>query len=186
MPDEELHHALSWFALAVKPRFEKAVARTLQSKGYETLLPLYRKRYAAGARITDSELPLFPGYVCCRFELSKRVKILTAPGVIQIFGAGNIPAPLANVELASLRTAIGAGLTLQPFPYVQTGQRVRIEQGALAGVEGIVMSLKQTLRLVLSITLLERSALLEVARDEVTLSGCAGAVPCQFAGGGAQ
>ena len=186
MPDEELHQALSWFALAVKPRFDKPVARTLESRGYETLLPLYRKRRTAGARSTDFELPLFPGYVCCRFELSKRMKILTTPGVIRIFGAGNVPTPLPDVEMASLRTAIGAGLALQPFPYVQSGQRVRIERGALAGVEGIVMSLNRTLRLVLSISLLEQSALLEVASDEVMLSGCAGAVPCQFAGGGAQ
>jgi hypothetical protein len=37
----------------------------------------------------------------------------------------------------------------------------------LAGVEGIVMGSKQCLRLVLSVTLLQRSVLLEIDRDHV-------------------
>jgi transcription termination/antitermination protein NusG len=187
MPDEEIHRSQSWFALAVKPRFDKAVARALELKGYETLLPLYRKRQHEGsARSKDSDLPLFPGYVCCRFDVISRTPVLTTPGVIQILGDGSVPTPLSEVEVTSLQTAIRAGFALQPFPYVQAGQRVRIDGGSLAGVEGIAMSFKQTLRLVLSITLLERSALLEVARDEVTLTACAGAMPYQLAEGGWQ
>ena len=39
-----------WFALAVKPRFDKSVAQALEMKGYETLLPLYKKHHKYGAR----------------------------------------------------------------------------------------------------------------------------------------
>jgi len=183
MSDEGTHLSTGWYALAVRPRFDKAVARTLQSKGYETVLPLYRKRLQEGARLRESELPLFPGYVCCRFDVRDRLPILTTPGVDRIFGPGNIPVPLSDVEVASLQAVIRAGLPLQPFPFVEAGQRVRIEGGALNGVEGIVMSLKETLRLVLSLTPLQRSVLLEVARDQVTLSSCAGAAPLRMAQG---
>jgi transcription termination/antitermination protein NusG len=183
MSDEETYQAPSWFALAVRPRFDKAVARTLEMKGYETFLPLYRKQHQNGTRSRDSELPLFPGYVCCRFDLRYRLPILTTPGVVQIFGAGDSPIPLADVEVASLQTAVRAQLPLEPFPFVQIGQRVRIERGALAGVEGIVMSFKQTLRLVLSITLLQRSVLLEVSRDEVAGSDRSEFTLCALAKG---
>ena len=61
-----------WFALAVKPRFDKAVAQALETKGYDILLPLYRKQHKSGTRSRDSELPLFPGYVCCRFDVHAR------------------------------------------------------------------------------------------------------------------
>jgi transcription antitermination factor NusG len=155
-----------WFALAVKPRFDKAVARALEAKGYETLLPLYKKH---GARSKVSELPLFPGYVCCRFDAQARLPIVTTPGVIHVLGAGNTPIPLLDVEVNSLQTAIKARVPIQPFPFVGAGQKVRINRGFLAGVEGIVISCKHRLRLVLSITLLQRSVLLEIDRDLVTV-----------------
>src|SRR5260370_22941564 len=85
-----------WFALAVKPRFDKAVARALEAKGYETLLPLYEK---PGARSKVSELPLFPGYVCCRFYAQTRLPILTTPGLIQVLRTANTPGPLSDVEV---------------------------------------------------------------------------------------
>jgi transcription antitermination factor NusG len=157
-----------WFALAVKPRFDKAVCRALEVKGYETFLPLYKKHHNYGARSKDCELPLFPGYVCCRFDIQMRLPVLTTPGVIQVLGAGNVPIALSNVEINSLQTAIKAQIPVQPFPYVDVGHRVRINSGFLAGVEGIVISCKHRLRLVLSITLLQRSVLLEIDRDQVS------------------
>ena len=93
---------LQWFALAVKPRYDKAVARTLAGKGYQTLVPLYKKRRQYAARYMESELPLFPGYVFCRLHPLKRLPVLTTPGVTQILGAGNTPIPLCDSEIASL------------------------------------------------------------------------------------
>jgi transcription antitermination factor NusG len=158
---------LQWFALGVKPRFDKAVARTLESKGFETLLPLYKKQHRYASRCKLSELPLFPGYVFCRFNVLTRLPILTTPGVTQILGPRNTPLPLSDDEIGSLQRVIQADVPLQPFPFLQVGQRVRIEEGVLAGVVGIVIRLKQSLRLVLSVTLLQRSVLLEIDPHQV-------------------
>jgi transcription antitermination factor NusG len=174
MHDSDTSRSLHWFALAVKPRFEEAVARTLGQKGYESFLPLYRNEHQNGKRSQEHELPLFPGYVCCRFDLRYRPAILATPGVVQIVGDGNVPIALADNEIASLQASFRAQLPLRPFPFVQAGQRVRIEDGELAGVEGIAISFHQTLRLVLSITVLQKSALLEIGRDRATVSGFAG------------
>jgi transcription antitermination factor NusG len=159
---------LQWYALAVKPRYDKAVARTLAGKGYQTLVPLYKKRRQYTSRYMDSELPLFPGYVFCRFHPLRRLPILTTPGVTQILGAGNRPIPLCESEIGSLLKAIESRLPIEPFPYLEAGQKVRINQGALAGVEGVVVGSRQRPRLVLSITLLQRSVLLEVDRGLVS------------------
>ena len=156
-----------WFAVAVKPRFDKAVARTLESKGFETLLPLYKTQHRYAARSKVSDLPLFPGYVFCRFNVLTRLPILTTPGVTQILGTGNNPLALSEEEIVSLRVAIRADIPLQPFPFLQAGQRVRIEQGALRGVVGLVVKIKDCMRLILSITLLQRSVLLEIDRSHV-------------------
>ena len=158
-----------WFALVVKPRFDKAVAQALESKGYETLVPVYKKFHQYGKRSKHFELPLFPGYVCCRFDAGARLPIVTTPGVIRVLGIGNVPMPLSDVEIHSLQTAINSQLPVQPFPCVSTGQRVRINSGVLAGVEGIVLGAKGGLRLVLSITLLQRSVVLEIGRDQVSI-----------------
>jgi transcription antitermination factor NusG len=161
-----------WFALAVKPRFDKAVARALETKGFPTFLPLYTKQHKYAARSKEFELPLFPGYVFCRFNALTRLPILTTPGVTQILGVGAQPIPVDETEIASLRTALKARLRIEPFPYLQVGQKVQIREGALAGVEGIVVSFKRSLRLIVSITLLERSVLLEIDSDQVESLRC--------------
>jgi transcription termination/antitermination protein NusG len=157
-----------WFALVVKPRFDKAVAQALESKGYETLVPVYKKFHQYGKRSKHFELPLFPGYVCCRFDVEARLPIVTTPGVIRVLGIGNLPMPLSDTEIHSMQTAIKSQLPVQPFPFLNTGQRVRLNCGALAGVEGIVLGTKGGLRLVLSITMLQRSVVLEIGRDQVS------------------
>ena len=156
-----------WFALAVKPRFDKAVARALEVKGYARpscpcTRSMERVRRSPSCRC-------FPGYVCCRFDAQTRLPILTTPGVIQVLGAGNRPIPLSDVEVNSLQTAIRAQIPVQPFPFVGAGQRVRINRGFLAGVGESSISCKHRLRLVLSITLLQRSVLLEIDRDLVSV-----------------
>jgi len=156
-----------WFALVVKPRFDKAVAQALESKGYPTLVPVYKKHHKYGGRLKHFELPLFPGYVCCRFDVQARLAILTTPGVIRVLGIRNTPIPLSDSEINSLQTAIKAQIPIEPFPFVNAGQRVRITGGVLAGVEGIVLGEKAGLRLVLSITLLQRSVVLEIDRGQV-------------------
>jgi transcription antitermination factor NusG len=160
-----------WFALVVKPRFDKAVAQALESKGYETIVPVYKKHHRYGNRSKDFEVPLFPGYVCCRFDVQARLPVLTTPGVIRVLGVRNMPVPLSEVEINSLQTAMKSQLPIQPFPFVTAGQRVRINSGVLEGVEGIVLGLKGELRLVLSITLLQRSVVLEIDRGQVSTEG---------------
>src|SRR5581483_4432455 len=103
MPDDEMTACPQWFALAVKPRFEKAVAKTLESRNYESFLPMYRKQHPYRTRSQDAELPLFPGYVCCRFDIRQRLPILTTPGVIQVLGNANIPSALPDHEITSLQ-----------------------------------------------------------------------------------
>ena len=65
-----------WYALRVRPRFEKMVASALLSKGYEGFLPLYRHRSRWSDRIKEVLLPLFPGYMFCRFDEKKCPEVL--------------------------------------------------------------------------------------------------------------
>ena len=153
---------LPWYALQVRPRFEKVVASTLVSKGYEGFLPLYRHRSKWSDRIKEIELPLFSGYMFCRFDVNKRLPILITPGVVQVVGIGRVPHPVTDEEIMALQSIVISGLQAEPRSYLNVGRKVRVEVGPLAGVEGIVTMLKGAHRLVVSVNLLQRSVSVEI------------------------
>ncbi len=152
----------SWFAVQTKSRYENLVATLLRGKGYELFLPVYKSRRRWSDRIKELELPLFPGYLFCRFNPLDRFPILVTPGVMQVVGVGKIPIPVDDLEIAALETAIRSGLPRQPWPFLQIGQKVKIECKPLCGLEGILVEFKGRHRLVLSVTLLQRSVAVEV------------------------
>jgi transcription antitermination factor NusG len=170
-----MHHAglvssARWYALQVRQRYEKAVSAALRSKGYEEFLPLYRSRRRWATRIAEIDLPLFPGYVFCQFGSSdRRVPIVTTPGVLRIVGFGADPVPVDDREMAAIRDVIDSGIAAEPWPWLAAGQRVRIAHGVLAGLEGIFLESKTQHRVVLSITLLQRSLAVQIDSADVTL-----------------
>ncbi|HLH20615.1 MAG TPA: UpxY family transcription antiterminator [Bryobacteraceae bacterium] len=156
-----------WYAVRTAAGREKAVSAQFQNKGFEQFLPLYRSRRQWSDRTKELELPLFPGYLFCRFDFSNRLPILVTPGVKLIVGYGKIPAPVPDAEIESLRRAVVSGAETMPWPYLSVGQKVRIREGSLAGVEGILLQVKNSWRIVLSVELLRRSVSVELDRSAV-------------------
>jgi len=157
-----------WFVVRVKPRHEKTVCSALKIKQYEEFLPLYRSKRKWADRLKDVELPLFPGYIFCRFNPLCRVPILNTPGVINIVKAGAALAPVEEREIEALHIMMEHQLTAEPWEYVHLGQTVTIQEGPLRGLSGIVLDFKRSMRLVLSVSLLQRSVLVEIDRDRVS------------------
>lgn len=159
---------LSWVALQVRPRSEKMVSSALNFKGIEVFLPLYTARRRWSDRVKEVQLPLFDGYVFCKLNLDYRMPALTIPRVIQFVGAGKIPVPIEESEIYALQTVVNSGLPSMPWPFLTIGQRIRVEHGPLRDMEGILLQAKGSQRLVLSVSLLQRSVAVEVDRDSVT------------------
>jgi transcription antitermination factor NusG len=157
-----------WFALQVRSRYENIVAAHLSGKGYECFLPLNTRRRRWSDRFKDIECPLFPGYVFCRFNPLDRLPIRITPGVVFIVGQGKTPAPIDEPEMAAIKSAVNSGLPTQPWPFMQIGQRVRIENGPLCGLDGVLLNFRGRHRLVLSVTLLKRSIAVQVEDSWVT------------------
>ena len=84
------------------------------------------------------------------------------PGVIQIIGNGKTPLPVADEEIEKIQLAVASEAPRQPWPYIEVGERVRVNYGSLRGLEGILINFKGSHRVVLSISLLHRSVALEV------------------------
>jgi transcription antitermination factor NusG len=153
-----------WYALRVRPQCEKQVSMALHGKGYDEFLPTYRSRRRWSDRFKDIELPLFPGYVFSRFNVHKRLPVLTTPGVLHIVGIGPSPAPVAESEIEALQAVAASGLQACPWPFLEVGQRVRLEEGPLRGLHGVLEQVDDANRLVVSVTLLRRSVAVQIDR----------------------
>ena len=160
-----------WFALQVKSRWETSTALFLSGKGYVTFLPQYRLKRRWSGKTREISAPLFPGYIFCQFDSQKRLPILVTPGVVAVVGRGRIPIPIEDSEIASIQTVIASGFPAEPWPYLEIGQRIRIEDEALDGLEGILINFKGKQRIVVSVSLLRRSVALEIDRSRVRPAG---------------
>jgi transcription termination/antitermination protein NusG len=159
---------MRWFAVQVKSTHEKRVTSLLEFQSYECFLPTYSTRRLWSDRIKFVELPLFPGYIFSRFALSERAPILKTPSVVGIVGIGAVPTPIDEEEIASIQRVVKFGFGLSPHPFLQVGQRVRINNGSLSGVEGIIADVRKHYQLILSISLLQRSVAVEIDSAWVT------------------
>jgi transcription antitermination factor NusG len=151
-----------WYALHVRPRFEKHVQTHLEEKGYEVFYPTYTSTRQWSDRVKSLSFPLFPGYVFCRFNVHARLPILITPGVNQVVGSGKTPVTVDEAELAAIRRVMESGVAAQPWPYLKVGETVQIETGPLEGLTGIVTRIKSSDRLVVSVSLLMRSVAVEL------------------------
>jgi transcription antitermination factor NusG len=110
------------------------------------------------------DLPSFPGYIFCRLDPQWHLPLLTIPGVLHFVGIGKTPSPIEDTEIAAIRIAVGSGILTEPWPFLDAGHRVCLEDGPLAGLEGILVETPQRQRVVFSVTLLKRSVAVAIER----------------------
>ncbi|MGB2637081.1 MAG: UpxY family transcription antiterminator [Candidatus Acidiferrum sp.] len=161
---------LPWFALHVHSGKEGWIYAHLSGQGYECFLPKYKTIRQWSDRKKQMELALFPGYLFCRFDPLVRLPVLKTPGVIQVVGCNRTPVAIEEKEIQAIQRMVESGLPTEPWPYLAIGDRVQIQSGALRGLEGILVSVKGNRRLVLSVTLLQRSVAVEVDSGAVEAS----------------
>jgi transcription antitermination factor NusG len=156
-----------WYVVRVRSNFERTASVSFQEKGYETFLPVYRCRRRWADRVKQVDQPLFPGYTFCRFDAQKRLPILQTPGVVSILGSSLGPIPVEDHEVESVSRMLASSLPVGPWPFLGQGQYVVVERGPLSGLEGLVIEVKAKFRLVVSVTLLNRSVYAEIDREWV-------------------
>jgi transcription antitermination factor NusG len=157
----------NWYALVVKPQHEKTVAACLAAKELDCYVPLYRDRRRWSDRVRTVELPLFSRYVFCRCSFADRIKVLDTSSVQSMVSFNGKPEPIPDAEIESIRTMIGSGFPIAPWECLRAGQRVRICEGPLSGVQGILIRERSLFRVVVNVELLQRAVAVEVDREIV-------------------
>jgi transcription antitermination factor NusG len=159
---DAIDDAREWFAYRVRPRHEKSVALQLREKREECFVPLVVTTRRWAKRAVQVELPLISGYVFCRSRRFGMLPILKTPGVVDVLRSGNSPVPIPCSEISALEKAIKAHIPIEPCPYIAVGQEVTIQSGPLAGVAGIVRDCRKPEHIVLSVSLLRRSVIVQI------------------------
>lgn len=158
----------AWYAVRVRSNFEKTAAAFLDSQQFGVFLPTYRTRRRWADRVKELDGPLFPGYVFCNFDHTRPLLVLQAPGVVHIVSIGSNPVPVDEAELSSVRRlTTHLHERLEPWPFLTISEKIRIVRGALTGVDGLLIEVKTRSRIVVSVSLLQRSVSAEIDRDDV-------------------
>lgn len=158
-------HPNAWYAIRVRSNHEGVTAQGLTGKGFDVSVPLYPAQPRRQSHSSKHDIPLFPGYIFCRFNPVNRLPILTVPGVLHIVSFGGIPQPVEEVEMTAVLTMLQSGLQVAPFPELPVGHPVVLEAGPLAGLSGVVLAHKNEERFVVSVSLLQRSVAVVVDRS---------------------
>jgi transcription antitermination factor NusG len=164
----------AWYAIWTRSHCERLVAQQLLAKGFQAFLPemAIRSRKSEG---TSVQRPMFPGYLFLRHEMEKHayVEVLKARGVVRILEGGwNRLTPIDDEEMRAIERVIDSGVPVSSLPYFHQGDRVRVVEGPLAGLEGLFVRDKPNRgRLVVSVRLLQTSVAVEVDCDFVSPCG---------------
>lgn len=162
-----------WWAVYTRHQHEKTAADIMSAKGVEVFLPQYNVIRHWKDRRMKLSVPLFPCYLFVRAQLSQRLQIISTPGVNMILRRGEQFAEMTSDEIDVLRRAVDGPFQVEPHPFLQCGERVRVTRGALEGVEGILVRKKNLCRLVLAVDILARAASVEVNAADVMPAGAA-------------
>lgn len=140
----------SWYAVHTKPRSEAMAREHLERQGFRCLFPRLRRTVRTSEGLRPRIESLFPRYV---FVLTDAAVQSLAPvrstrGCVGLVRFGGEPARVPESVITSIRARMDGddGLTRLDTPDFVPGQRVRITDGALAGLEAVFRAIEGTER----------------------------------------
>ena len=149
-----------WYALRVRSGSEVTALASLKYYGFEAYFPQRQSRRRYSDRVKAVTAAVFPGYVFCKFKLADKSRVLASNAVGSIVSIGGQPAPIPYAEIEGMRRAVEAGGTATATPSV--GDRVRVLDGCLAGIEGILVREARKTDFIVTVQLIRRSVSLSI------------------------
>lgn len=155
-----------WHVLWTRSHSERLVYDQLTDKGFHLFLPtidVWSRRNGVRYR---SNVPMFSGYLFLHHAMDKAsyLEVCKARGLVRLLGERwDCLAEIPESEIQAIQKVHSARLPSRPHPFLREGQRVRVTQGLLSDVEGILLRSKPNKGLlVISVDLLQRSVAVEI------------------------
>lgn len=144
----------NWYLVQCKPRQDARAQEHLERQGVCCYRPQHkRERLLKGPRQVVEE-SLFPGYLFIRMSSQDNwMPLRSTRGVARIVSFGGVPLPVADSlirQLQARETSVSVASALSP------GDAVRLEGGALDGLEAIFVCMDGVERVVLLLRLLQQ------------------------------
>jgi len=151
-----------WIAVYTKSRHEKVVIRELEKKNIEAYCPILKERRQWSDRKRWVEFPLFRSYVFIKIELKNSLYILQTMGVHHIIKfQGNI-STIPDGIIQNIKSMIDGGFTVEQVEYFVKGDEVKVVDGPLKGMEGIVVKIKNENKLVLKVAAIHQAIAVQI------------------------
>jgi transcription termination/antitermination protein NusG len=154
-----------WWLLRVRCNCEKEVANALARKGFESYVPTHWVTRQWSDRTKRLEKPLFPGCLFCRYAPHEGLAVVATRHVLSGFGSESHPLPVSEVEIADLRSLLGAGFQVNPWRYVSAGYAVRVNHDSLRDCRGVLAQHEGSVLFVMNIDSLRSSVAAVVPRE---------------------
>jgi transcription antitermination factor NusG len=165
----EIVNPYPWYALYIRQRYREHCEEYLQAYSYEFFSPVRLETRQWSDRRKTTQVPLFPGYLFCRFNSKESAPIWCAPGVMDVVNAGGKFLEVDSGQIENIRRCLEARLPVDVVPELIRGQKVRITAGPMAGIFGVLAFVKQKLRVGLEITMMNRTVLTEVHASQLQM-----------------
>ena len=160
-----------WYVLHTKSRHENVVFDGLDRKKVEAFLPKTFKRSIRKDRRVVLNVPLFPGYLFLKTELTPEwhLEIIKTVGAVKLIGnrQGPIPVPDTVIESLKIITAAETEADVLIGNRFKKGDPVVVIRGPFTGVQGLFARYKGTDRIIVEIDALGQFAAVEVTMDDV-------------------
>jgi transcription antitermination factor NusG len=159
-----------WYAVHTKSRHEFQAIERLNQKGINAFLPTVERLRKWKDRKKIISFPLFPGYLFVNISKDSQsiLSVLKVKGVVRLLCTlPGEPDPIPDEQILSLQRLIENKAALDPYPYLNEGQKVRIIKGPLSGVEGILVEKLDKHLLVLSVDVLQHGVALTISASDV-------------------
>ena len=153
-----------WYVIQTLPRHEKSVNNQLQMGGVRTVLPVAREVHKWSDRRQEVSVPLFPCYLFAQMSDpdSERIRLLRTSGVVGFVGPRRQACPVPTHQVENIRCLMELSPGYRAHPYVNIGQRVRVRDGALKGIEGVLLKIGDDQSLILSVDLIYKSVAVRI------------------------
>ncbi|HVA95508.1 MAG TPA: UpxY family transcription antiterminator [Candidatus Dormibacteraeota bacterium] len=157
----------SWYAVYTVHRHESSVLRHLDVRAIESFLPTYEvTRLWRNRQRVKVAVPLFPDYVFVKAGNREFIRVLQCPGVVKLIGTARGPLPIDDSVIELLRVGV-AERKIEPYRELVIGNRVRVKNGLMRGVEGVLIRKDNDWRFVLSIDSINQHAAIKMEADNL-------------------
>ncbi|MCL6622104.1 MAG: hypothetical protein K6T55_08385 [Syntrophobacterales bacterium] len=160
---------IAWYVIHTRSNCEALVEAALQRKNLEVFLPRLPVPSRRNRRILLNR-PLFSGYLFVHADLETDAyyDIIKQRKVVRILGRNGRFEPVPDEVVQSIKAIVASGHLYAPCRYLERGQRVRVVEGPLAGVEGIVVGKNpKRKRIVVAVELFRRAVAVELENEAI-------------------